>query len=172
MRSIRALQGDGAEFSVCTIKLCDLADGEVHLAGIDELAHGIYRMRRSAELVTAVDQRDALRQGLQVQRPVQSRVAAADHHHMLVAKGFHLAHGVMDGHSLVHLDAGDWGLLRLKRPATRSDHDGLAGDRLADIRLQPEQRRGLVAQHLNGIDHLAVMEGGVERRTLLEKLVD
>ncbi len=71
-------------------------------------------MRRGAEFVAAMDERDLLGDRMQVQRPVESRIAAADDEHVLVAKFFHLSHGVEDGFVFIGLDAFDRRLLWLE----------------------------------------------------------
>ena len=116
--------------------------------------------------------REALRQRLQVDGPVEGRVAAADDEDALAAEGVHLAHGVEHAGVLVGVDIGDRRLLRLERAAARRNEDALASEGLAGIGGDAETRRLRRADRLHGLDHLAEMEGRLERLDLAEQVVD
>ena len=91
----------------------------------DERAHLLDRVGRAAELVAPVQQRQAFGDRLEVERPVERRVAAADDEHVLAAQVLHAAHGVVHGRALVGLDAFERRTLRRERAAARGDHDDL-----------------------------------------------
>ena len=171
-RAVVELDGGGRHFAVLAGDRADLADDQIHFLFAHEFAHGIDRMRRAAEIVAAMHERDALGNWMQVQRPVERAVAAAHDHHVLVAEVFHAPHGIMDGLAFIGVDARDRRLLRLKRAAAgRHDH-ALALERLAGVGPHPE--RGLVRRSggLQRRHHLAEMVGRVEGFDLLDEIVD
>ena len=86
-----------------------------------------------------MNQRQFLRDGLQIERPVERAVAAADDQQTLAAEGLHLAHGVEDGFSFIGFDAVDRRALWLERAAAGRDHDALRLEGLAGIGAQTEQ---------------------------------
>ena len=109
---------------------------------------------------------------MQVQRPVERGVATADDHHPLAGEGVHLAHGIEDRGALIGLDAGDGGLLGLERAAAGRNQDHLALEHGAGIGGDAEARVGVVAQHLDRLHHLALVEHRAERLALLDEVVD
>ena len=117
-----------------------LAEREIHRAVGDELAHLVDAVGRGAEIVAAMHQRQALGQRLQIERPVERRVAAADDQDVLVAELLHLAHGVEHRLRLVGLDAGDRRTLGLERAAAGRDDDDLRLEHLAGVGGDAEQR--------------------------------
>ena len=143
------------------------------LPAVDQRAHGVDRMGRGAEGVAAVDQRDAARDGMQVQHPVERGIAAADDHDAAVAEMLHLAHGIEDALVLVGVDARDRRLLRLERAAAGRDDHRLGLDRLVRRRCATRNSgRSARAERLEPLDHLAEMEGRAERMDLLHQVVD
>ena len=125
-------------------------------------------MRRGAELVAAMHQRHAPRQRLQVQRPVERGIAAADDQQPLVAELLHLAHGIEHRRALVGLDAGDRRLLGLERAAAGGDHDHLASNTLPPSVVTRNSGSPML---LDALHHLAEMEGRLERLDLLHQAV-
>ena len=62
---------------------------------------------------------------LQVERPVERGIAAADDHEIVAAEILHAAHRIEDALALIGLDAGDRRALRLERAAAGGDHHDL-----------------------------------------------
>ena len=114
-----------------------------------------------------MQKRDALRDRLQVQRPVERGIAAADDEHILVAELLHLAHRVEDAVAFIGLDARHRRPLRLERAAAGGDDHDLALEHLAAVGLDPEER---LAELLDALDHLVEMECRVERLDLLHQV--
>ena len=129
-------------------------------------------MRRAAEIVAAMDERDALRDGVQVQRPVERAVAAADDHHVPVAEVLHAPHGVVDGLALIGIDARDGRLLGLERAAARRHDHAFAFEGLAGVGLHTKSGLFGRACRLELRHHLAEMVGRVEGLDLLHQIVD
>ena len=75
---------------------------------------------------------EAARDRLQVQRPVERRIAATDDQDVLIAEIFHAAHRIEDALALIGLDARDRRTFRLERAAASGDHHNLG---LEDFRL-------------------------------------
>ena len=146
-----------------------LAERQLDLSGLDQRAHLVDAVGRGAEIVTAVEQRQAFRQRLQIERPVERRVATADDEQVVVAIVLHAAHGIEDRLALVGLDARDRRPLGLERATARRDHDHLAEKRDARVGGQAEAAVCLARQRL---DHLAEMEGRMEGMDLLHQLLD
>ena len=90
---------------------------------------------KASRRCTSVSERD---DRLQVERPVERGVAAADDHHVLVAEILHLAHGIEHRLALVGLDAVDRRALGLERAAAGGDHHDLGEEHLVGIGRQPE----------------------------------
>ncbi len=119
-----------------------------------------------------MDQRDALGDGMQVQHPIQSRIAAADDDHLAAAELLDLAHGVEDGLALEQLDLGNRRLLGHERAAAGRDQHAFGGDLRPRVGGHAEGRMLGVAQRLHLLHHLAHMKDGVERLDLLDQVVD
>ena len=101
-----------------------LTDEQANLSFGDQRAHLLDRMRRGAEIVAAMDQRQRFGEGLQVERPVEGAVAAADNHDVAPAHALRLAHRVENGMAFIALDALERRPLGRERPAAcRNDHD-------------------------------------------------
>ena len=73
-----------------------LTEDEIHLAAVDQRPHGVNGMRRGAEGVAAMDQRDPARDRMKVRTPVERRIAAADDNDPTAAEMLHLADGIED----------------------------------------------------------------------------
>ncbi len=116
-----------------------------------------------------MQQRQRARQRLQVQRPVEGGVAAAHYQHVMIAEIFHPPHGVVDRGALVLLDAGHRRPFRLEGAAAGGDHHDLAEERRAGIGTHAEAPVRLARQ---AFDHLPEVEGRLERRGLLQQLLD
>ncbi len=127
-------------------------------------------MGRGAEAVAAMDQGHVLGQGLQVQRPVQRRVAAAVDHDALAAEALHLTHGVVhaDARALVleQLDAGRGGLLGLEGAAAGGDHQHRGLDGGLAIGCDPPLALGRLGKRRR---HLVQVEHRIEGGDLLEQ---
>jgi hypothetical protein len=124
-------------------------------------------VRRGAKVVAPVQQRHALGNRMQIERPVKRTIAAADDEQILVAEMFHLAHGIEHRRALIGLDARHRRTLGLERSAARGDHHHLALEYLAAIGGDAEQG---IADLLNLLHHLVEMEGRAERLDLLHQL--
>src|SRR5215213_4287825 len=105
---------------------------------------------------------------MQIERPVQRRVAATDDQQILVTELLHLPHGIENGAAFISLDARHRRTLRLERSAARGDHDDLALEYLAAI--GADAKAG-IADLLDLLHHLVEMEGRVERLDLLHQSV-
>jgi aspartyl/asparaginyl-tRNA synthetase len=93
---------------------------QLHLDGrVQQLGH---RGAVGAELVAPVDQRDVLGVVLQVQRPVHSRIAAADDQYTFAAKAGLLLHRVIQPFALVGHQLRVGQLLGLERAHAAADH--------------------------------------------------
>ena len=126
-------------------------------------------VRRGAELVAPMNQRHALRQRLQVERPVEGRIAAADDKQVVAAVILHATHRIEDRGALIVLDARHRRPLRLERSAAGGDHHHLAEKGGAGVGGEPESPVRLAAERL---DHLGEMEGRMEGMNLLHQLLD
>ena len=112
------------ELPVAARQAGHLADLEVELLRLLQREHLVDAVGRGAELRPPVDQRHALGDRLQVQRPVERGIAAADDDEVVAAEILHAAHRIEDALALIGLDAGDRRALRLERAAAgRDDHD-------------------------------------------------
>src|SRR6185369_13310307 len=106
---------------------------EGHVAALNEVEHLLHRRRCRTELLAAVKQRERLGDRLEVERPIERRVAAADDQHVSAPEILQLAHRVEDGLVLILLDAGQRRPLRREGSATGGDHHDLAFECLAEI---------------------------------------
>ena len=129
-------------------------------------------MGRGAEFVAAMDEGDAAGDRMEVQRPVERRVAAADDQHPAAAEVLHLAHRIEDARALVGLDAGSRRALGLERAAAGGDHHHLGLDRRPGVGRDPIIGLFRRAERFDALDHLAEMEGRAERLDLLRQRVD
>ena len=116
-----------------------------------------------------MDERQALGQRLQIERPVERRIAAADDHQVLVAELLHLAHRIEDRCALIRLDARNRRTLRLERTAAGRDHHDLAEEGVAGVGGQAGSARPAAAGASRPSDQ---MEGRIERLDLLDEFVD
>ena len=169
--TVVALDGHRRQHAVRAMQRRQLAEGQIHLARRHQLAHRVDRMRRGAEFVAPVHKGDACRDGLQIQRPVQRRVAAADDQHALATETLHLAHRIEDRFAFVVFYARNRGPLGLERAAARRDHHRLAFKHLARVAGNAKTRRFRRAQNLKALDHLAIMKHRAERLDLLQQIV-
>ena len=113
-----------------------------------------------------MQQRQAAGDRLQVERPVEGAVAAADDQHVLVGKILHAAYGVEHRGALVGLDALERRTLRREGAAARGDDDDLGDERLAGVRREPETAVFFARER---IDALTEMEGRAEGLDLLHE---
>ena len=132
----------------------------------DQRAHLLDAVGRRAEIVAPVQQRHALCDRMQVERPVERGIAAADDQNILVAELLHLAHGVEHRGAFIGLDARHRRPLRLERAAARGDHHHLAFEHLAGV--GGDAKAG-IADLLDRLHHLVEMEGRIERLDLLHQ---
>src|SRR5208282_6803566 len=98
-------------------------------------------MRRGAERVTAMDERDPGGDRVKVENPIQRRIAAAHDHDPTAPEMFHFAYGIKDASVLVGGETGEGRLLRLERSAARGDEQSLGLDRLIVVGSDAKQRR-------------------------------
>src|SRR5262245_22349910 len=129
-------------------------------------------MRGAAKLIPPVDQRQMLGNGLEIESPIERRVAAARNYDMLSAEIFHLAHGIDNRRAFISFYARDGRFLWLKRPASRRDDNAFAFKVLASARAEAEQWRLLCSNHLQTFNHLIKVESGMERLDLLQQSID
>src|SRR5260370_7229124 len=101
---------------------------------------------------------------MQIERPVQRGVAAADDQQILVAELLHLAHGVKHRGAFIGLDTRHRRALWLERPAAGGDHNHLALEYLAGI---GRDAKAGITYFLDRLHHLVEMEGRMERLDLL-----
>jgi hypothetical protein len=144
----------------------DLTDLQIHFTGADQRAHLLDAVGSGAEIVAPVQQRHALGNRMQIERPVERGIAAADDQDILVAELLHLAHGVKHGGAFIGLDARHRRALGLERAAARGDHHHLALEHLAGV--GGDAKAG-VADLLDRLHHLVEMEGRMERLDLLQQ---
>ena len=129
-------------------------------------------MRRGAERVAAMDERDPGGDRVKVQDPIQRRIAAADDHDPTAPEMLHLAYGIEHASVLVGVETGEGRLLRLERSAARGDEQSLGLDRLIVVGSDAKQRRVRRPENLHPLDHLAEVKVRPERMDLLHQIVD
>ncbi len=156
--AVGALHRYRGELAALPVQLRDLTELEADIATLDEVEHLLHRGRRRAKLGAAVQQGERLGDGLQIQRPIERGIAAADDEHVAILEILHLAHGVEDRGALIMLDAGKRRPLRGEGPAARGDHQDLAFELGAAIGGEPEA----VIEALETFDPLIEMELGAE----------
>jgi uncharacterized caspase-like protein len=81
-----------------------VTDLQIQFSGRHQRAHLFDAVRGGAEIVTPVQQRHALGQRMQIERPVQRGIATADDQQILVAELLHLAHRVKHRAAFIGLD--------------------------------------------------------------------
>ena len=145
-----------------------LADHEADLLLGREQTHLLHRMRRTAELVAPVQEREALRYRLQIERPVERGIAAADDEHALAPEALHAADRIEHRGALIGLDAGKRRPLGRERAAARRDDDDLGDELVAGVGLEPKAAVGKLLQLL---DLLAEVKLRIERLDLLQQPV-
>ena len=116
-----------------------------------------------------MDQRHALCDRLEVERPVERGIAAADDQKVVAAEIIHAPHGIEDALALIRLDARDRRALGLERAAAGRNDNDLGLDHLVLVGGDPERP---VLEPLDAGDHAVEGELRVERRDLLHQLVD
>src|SRR4029079_16114188 len=106
---------------------------------------------------------------MEIERPVERRIAATHDQDIVAAKVFHSSHGVMNGRALVIFNAGHRRALGLEGTATGGDHHDLAEERVAAVARQAPVAVRLARQTF---DHAREMEGRMEWLYLVEALFD
>ena len=134
-----ALDGGAGQLALVAGQRGDLAEPQIHLAGGDQRAHLLDAVGRGAKIVAPVQQRDALGDRMQIERPVERGIAAADDQHVLVAERLHLAHGVVHRAAFIGFDPRHRRPLGLERAAAGRDHQHLAFEHLAGVGGAAEQ---------------------------------
>ena len=86
-------------------RLGDLADEQPHARFLDELSHLLNRMRRGTKFVAAMNERQALGDWRQIERPVESAVAAANDDDIAATHRFNFAYRIEDRLAFVIFDA-------------------------------------------------------------------
>ena len=114
-----------------------------------------------------MQKRQRLGHRLQVQGPVERRVAAADDEHVAAAEMVHLAHRVEHRVAFILLDAGKRRALRREGSAAGGDHHHLGFDHRAGVGREPEA----AVEPLERLHPLIEMELGAERLDLVHELV-
>ena len=142
---------------------------QIHPPGGDMFAHRFDRMRRGAEFIAPMNQRQMFCDGLKIESPVERRIAAADDHDVFAAKLLDLAHRVEDRLALIGFDPLDRRLLRLERAAACGDDHRLAREGLAAADADAERRRLGASRAPETLDHFAEVEGRMKRLDLLEE---
>ena len=144
----------------------DLTDLQIHLSAGHQRAHLLDAVGRGAEIVAPVQQRHALGDRMQIERPVEREIAAADDQDVLVAELLHLAHGIEHRGALIGLDARHRRTLRLERAAACGNHHHLALEHLAGI---GRDAKAGIADLLDRLHHLVEMEGRMKRLDLFHQ---
>src|SRR5439155_6356096 len=119
-----------------------------------------------AEIIAAVQEGQAPCQRVEIERPVEGRIAASDDKNIAVTKVFHLLDRIEDGASLISIDAGDWRLLGLKRSASCCNDDNLGAEDQPAVGLKLELT---VLTSLKCGDHLIEVELRMEGLDLFEQ---
>ncbi len=114
-------------------------------------------------------QRHAFGDRLQVECPVERRIAAADDDEIVAAEFLHAPHRIKDALAFIVLDARDGRALGLKRTAAGGDHHHLGLEHFALVGGDPETA---ILQLFKARDHAVEGEFGLERMDLLHQLVD
>ena len=164
--AVIALDGGGREHAIVALEARHLAELEAHLAPLDQLAHLLHRVGRGAELVAAMQQRQALRDRLQVDRPVERGVATTHDQHVPAAQRFHLLDRIEHRGVLVGVDSRDRRLLGLEGSAARRDHHHLGAELQAAVGLDFEVG---VTELLHARHHVVEVKFRVERLDLFEQ---
>ena len=154
------------ELAALAFERGDLTDLQIHFSASHQRAHLLDAVGRGAEIVAPVQQRHALGDRMQIERPVERGIAAADDQDVLVAELLHLAHGIEHRGAFIGLDARHRRTLRLERAAARGDHHHLALEHLAGI---GRDAKAGIADLLDRLHHLVEMEGRMERLDLFEQ---
>ena len=160
MRLVRAVErgdGDGLQLAVRALQAVELVGhDEVDLAGLGQRLQPGLALGRGAELVAAMDHRDALGDLGQRQRPVDGGVAAAGDHHALAAEIFAVGDVIEDALAFIGLDAGQ------RRPVGTEGADA-GGD---------DHGPRLHHRALGGGDLPEAAARGLQRLDLLAEMVD
>src|SRR5215470_16445736 len=109
-------------------------------------------MGRAAKLVAAMQQRQGPGDRLQIEGPVEGRVATADDQHVTAAELLDPPHGIVHGCALERLDAAERRALGRERAAAGRDHHDLGEEYLA---LVGDQAEAAVALRRELIDALS-----------------
>jgi hypothetical protein len=161
-----------AEAAVGFLVAGDLADEELHLHRLAQLAHARHGGRRGAEAVAAVDEdhaRSLVRAILrEVVRPVERGIAAADDDEVLAGKLRRVLDAVEELPLLVPLDPVELEAPRLERAHAGGDEHRAGEEARAAGGLDAEPAVGLLLDHGH---FLAEVEGRMERLDLLEQVV-
>ena len=135
---------------------------------VAQLVHLVDAVLRGAKAVAVVDEGDLPRNGCEIDRPIQRRIAAAGDQNVLVAESVHPAHGVVHAHAFICFDASDRRPLRHKASGARSDHNDGRNDFRARIGCDfPAAIRKL----REPVRHLSEMELRMEGFDLLHQFV-
>ncbi len=172
-----AFDGDGLELPVtttfirnggggcCAFELFDLSDFKIDEAFFAQGLHFIHAIGVGAELVAAVNEGDGFGDGLEVQRPIQRAVAAADDDDVFTREFIHLAHGVEYGCTFEVFDAGDRGFFRHEGAAARGDDDDFGFEDFAGV----GGEFPAVSRLFEGFGHFLEVELRGEGRDLFEQ---
>jgi hypothetical protein len=153
-RAVERGRGNGRQLAVGALQRVELVGhDEVDLAGPDQRLELGLALGGGAELVAAMDHRDALGDLGQGQRPVDGGVAAAGNHHALAAETFAMRDVIKDALAFVGLDAGErWPVGTEGADAGGDNHclglhnRALGGGDLPEAAAQRLQRLDLLAQ--------------------------
>src|SRR5439155_15472880 len=125
-------------------------------------------IRRGAEIVAAVQEGQAPRQRMKIERPVKGGIATADDENVAVTKALHLLDRIEDRAPLIGIDPGDGWLLGLERSASCCNDDNLGAEDQSAVGLELEQA---VLTFLKRGYHLIEVELRMKRLDLIEQPV-
>ena len=166
-RTVGALHRHRTELAALPVELGDLTELEADVALLDEGEHLLHRSGRRAELGAPMQQGQRLGDRLQVQGPIERRVAAADDEHVAAPEMLHLAHRIEHRSAFILLDAGKRRALRREGSAAGGNHHHLGFKHGIRVGLQPEA----AVEALETLNPLVEVEGGSERLDLVHELV-
>src|SRR5262245_33598666 len=120
-------------------------------------------MGSTAKLVAPMQKRQPVGDGLQIEYPVECRVATTHDQDVLAAEVLDAPYRVEDGLALVGFDACQGRPLRREGAAAGGNHHYLSHELGAGVGDEPE---AALARPLEGIDAMAQMKRGPERLDL------
>src|SRR5262245_55710051 len=120
--AVGTLYRDRTELAVLAVQFRHLTELETNVAAVDERQHLLHRGRRRPKLCAAMQQRDRICHRLQVQGPIERRIADANVEYDQSAQALHLANRVEYRLTFVFLDPWKRRTLRREGAAAGRDH--------------------------------------------------